>query len=106
MKNYTDMAIKKASQSSCTYKISAMGFNKKGDYVGSAINKKKKCGHGLGLHAEIELIKKYNKRISTILICRVNNKGKLLPIDSCVTCKKICEKLNIKLITVKGRKDD
>jgi hypothetical protein len=28
-------------------------------------------------------------------------KGKLLPIDPCDTCKKICEKLNIKIITIK-----
>jgi len=98
--NILQLAISKAKQSDCTYKISAIGFNKKGDLVGCAINKKKKCQHGMGLHAEIELIKKYKKRISTIIICRVNNSGDLLPIDPCETCAKICKRLNIKIITI------
>jgi cytidine deaminase len=98
--NIIKTAINKAKQSTATYKISALGFNKKGDFIVSAINKKKKCAKGMGLHAEIELIKKYRKCISTILICRVNNNGDILPIDPCDTCRKICKRLNIRIITI------
>ena len=100
IQNILEIAVDKALQSNCTYKISAIGFNRKGDYIGSAINKKKKCQKGMGLHAEIELIKKYKKRLSSIIICRVNSKGQLLPIHPCETCQKICDKLNIKVMTI------
>jgi len=94
------LAIKKAMQSDCTYKISAIGFNSKGDVIGSAINRKHRFGRYNGLHAEIALIKKYHG-IASVLICRVNKTGKLLPIDPCPRCKKLLDNMGIRIYTLK-----
>lgn len=97
-----NLAIKKAQQSNCTYKISALGFNAKGDYIGAVFNKKSNCRHSIngknGLHAEIELFKKYYP--SSILILRTNNSSKLLPIHPCKRCKSILVSNRVRLFTI------
>lgn len=96
-----DYAISKALQSSCTYKVSAIGISRKGDILGCSINKRKICKKGMSIHAEVDLIKKYGRKIKTIIVCRVNNKGNVMPIDPCSTCLKIATRMGINIITVK-----
>ena len=96
------LAIKKARQSSCRYKISALGFNRKGDFIGSAINAKRLPKHGCSLHAEIALIRKYGKRLSVIIICRTNKTGTSnLPIHPCPTCSSMANRYSITIKTVR-----
>lgn len=100
-KHLVDKAKSKAIKSNCRYKISALGFSRKGDLIGAVTNGHRFEKQGGGLHAETELIKKYGKKLKTILICRVGNRGDLLPISPCNNCKKVADKLNIKIISVK-----
>lgn len=101
MRHLINKARSKAIKSSCRYKISALGFSRKGDLLGTTNNGHRFESKGGGLHAEIELIKKYGRKLKTILICRVGNGGDLLPISPCNNCKKVADKLNIKIISVK-----
>lgn len=95
------LAIKKAVKSPCVYKISALGFNRKGDLIGSSTNKKYKCQHNMGKHAEMELMKRYGKSLSTIIICRVNPKGVMLPISPCKRCSKMADNYGISISTLR-----
>ena len=95
-----DRAINKAGQSSCIHKVSAIGLDKNGQYVDSAINKRRFFKHGGGIHAEIELIRKCGPRLKTIILCRVNESGECLPIDPCIHCQKVIDKLGIKVVTL------
>lgn len=101
---------KKASKSQCTYRVSAVAFDAKGNILGQAVNKhsqwdviEKYNGEGragTAKHAERCLIHQYGQNIKTILICRVGRTGKLRPIDPCPACKKAAEKYGIKIISV------
>mgnify|MGYP003295719115 CR=1 FL=1 len=101
---------RKAHKSDCTYKISGIAFDKKGDILGSAVNKhsewnvlEKENGEGragTAKHVERELIKRYGQNIKTILICRVGHSGIIRKIDPCLACKKVADKLGIKIISV------
>jgi cytidine deaminase len=93
-------AIKKALISNCRYKISALGFNYKGDMIYSSFNKKRFPRIGGGIHAEMAVMAKYGRLIKTILICRVNKSGNLLPIHPCKICKTKAEELGIKILTI------
>ena len=98
--NLIRLAIKKASQSICCYKISSIGLNKRGEILGSTTNKHGKSGKGKGKHSEIELIKRYGNKIKTIIICRIGNSGDILPIHCCKNCQKVIDKMGIKVLTV------
>jgi deoxycytidylate deaminase len=101
MQEIINMAKKKASQSSCKYKVSAIAFNKKGEVIGDAVNKHGQHNtHYRGLHAEMECLSRCKSTPKVMLICRVNPKGELLQIDPCETCKKVLEKKGIKILTV------
>ena len=93
--------LKKATLSLCRYKVSAVGITSRGNILGYSFNKprlQKKYGD---LHAEMDLIHRYGEKISTIIICRVNDKGThLLPIEPCEKCAKVAEKLGIKIISL------
>jgi cytidine deaminase len=98
-----DKAINKAKQSTCRYKVSAIGLNKKGDVFCSSINKQFLSSRGGGLHAEMILMRRYGRKIKSIIICRINNYGEPLPIDPCENCKKMADKLDITITSVKRR---
>lgn len=86
-----------------TYPIVAIGLNKSGDIIGIASNKINNCSiakKGNGKHAERELIRKYGKSIKTIILYRKGNNGSCLPIHPCNVCKKVCDKLNIKVFSI------
>lgn len=93
-------AIQKAKKSNCRYKVSAIGFNHKGDVLGTAYNTHRFTRKSGGIHAEINLIRKYKNQLKTILICRVGHSGELLPIECCDKCQKVCDKLGIKVISI------
>jgi rubrerythrin len=100
----------KASKSYCTYKISAIAFDKKGDILGHVTNKhsdwdvlakeKGQGRSGTAKHAERLLMQRYKGLIKTILICRVGHSGEIRPIDPCPACKKVADKLGISIISV------
>jgi hypothetical protein len=95
-------AIKKAMQSLCRYKISALGFNAKGELVHIAMNGFHQSKYGGGLHAEEKVFRvAAKKNIVKIIIARVGNNGDVLPIEPCPKCKKIADKLNIQIESVK-----
>lgn len=95
-----DQAIKKAQKSSCRHKVVAVGFSKRGDYVGTCTNLPRFCKEGGSIHAEANLIRTYGKRIRDIYIMRVGRSGQLLPIEACENCSKIAEKNGIKIHSV------
>lgn len=107
-----ELLIEKAMNSPCTYKVSAIAFDAKGDILGHCTNshsknwnviEKDKVGRpGTAQHAERRLMRIYKERISTILICRVGNSGEIRPIDPCATCKKVADKYGIKIISVQS----
>ena len=97
---HLEILQQKACQSVCRYKISALGINKKGEVVGVSSNKPRFNRHHGGLHAEAELIRKYGSKIKTIIICRVNQNGGLLPIKPCVACDKLSKKMGIKIVSI------
>jgi hypothetical protein len=94
------LAKTKAKQSNCRYKVAALGFNRKGDFIGSAVNKQKLYKHHGGQHAEMELLRKYGKKIRNIIICRMNNSGDFLPIKACENCSKVLGNLGIKIYSI------
>ena len=96
-------AIKKAAQSTCHHRVSALGFNSRGECVLSTTNKSRFLRKGGGEHAEAILMRSAKKYgIKKILICRIGRDGKLLPIDPCDMCQKIADKLNISIYTIEN----
>jgi cytidine deaminase len=94
------LAIKKARQSICRYKISAIGINAKGEVIGKSCNFPrfyKKCG---GIHAEMNLMWQKGPALHTIFICRINKRGDILPIDPCPMCKGKADELGIKIRSI------
>lgn len=101
-----EIAIKKAlNQNICKYKISALGFNKKGELIYKAFNKPSKKSFnekkGDGIHAEMTVMLKSGPSLHSILICRVNSSGDLLPISPCKSCQQKADELNIKIYSLK-----
>lgn len=92
-------AIAKAQQTTCRYKVVAVGFNAKGDCVGIACNARGIDRQGGSIHAEIGLLKRF-KSIRNIVLIRTNSFGKLLPIEPCNTCRKILDKKGIEVKTI------
>jgi len=93
-------AIKKASQSSCRYKVSAIGFGSKGEYIGATVNSPRFNKYGGGYHAEMKLMARYGRTLKTVFICRVGGNGDMLPIDPCSRCKNKADDLGIKIVTL------
>ena len=100
----------KASHSDCTYKISAIAFDKKGNVLGHVTNKhsawdviKKENGigrAGTAKHAERLLMQRYQGIVKTIVICRVGHSGELRPIGPCPACQKVAKKLGVKICSI------
>ena len=94
---------KKAAQTPCTFKVSAIGFNTHGEAVIRVYNEYRFDNKGGGLHAEEKIFRvAKRKNIKTILICRVSKSGSLLPIEPCKRCRSKANKLGIKIISVEA----
>jgi len=101
MKYLIHLGVKKALQSKCTYKVSSIALNSKGDVLGTTINSKKICRKGGSNHAEMQAWMKWGKKIKTLVIFRVNSHGKLLPIDPCPMCRNfLVNRCNIKIVSI------
>lgn len=98
MEYLVNIAVKKAQQSKCRHRVSAIALDRAGKVLATAHNRHRLMTKGGGIHAEQMLFGIHG--VKTILICRVNKNGKLLPIDPCKKCKKIAKKLNIKIKSV------
>ena len=100
----------KALHSPCTYKVSAIALDAKGDILGHVTNthskgwdilEKQEVGRpGTAFHAEKRLIQQYSQLIKTIVICRVGRSGELRPIDPCPACKRTADKYGIKIVSL------
>jgi len=97
--NIIDKAIRRASKSICRYKVSAIGLNKKGEIIGSSVNTIRFNRLNGGIHAEASLIGRYGSQLKTIIICRVNKTGGVLPIEPCDNCQKLANKFGIKIVS-------
>lgn len=94
-----DLAVSKARQSACRYKISAIGLNKKLEVIYSATNKPRFSKPAGGRHAEMDVFEKAGPGLKFVIIARINNKGELLPISPCKTCSEKAEELGIKILS-------
>lgn len=104
--NIINIAKNKAKQSICRYKISAIGFNHRGELIGKSFNRQRFIRKGGGIHAEMHLMSRYGTALKTIIICRVNNSGECLPIDPCETCKRKADEMGIKIYSIKEHSVD
>ena len=111
--NILSILKEKASKSDCTYKVSAICFDKKGNMLGHMSNQHsrwnvvEKTGTGragTAVHAERRAMQRYAGVVKTIIICRVGNSGELRPIDPCPVCSKVAAKLGVKIISVSAEK--
>lgn len=100
------LAIRKAQKSICTYKVSAVGLNRRGEVIGKTFNSPWLDKRRGSSHAEMALMKRYYKKgLKTILLVRVNNDGDLLPIDPCDVCARKAQDLGIKIKTIRSSHD-
>jgi len=96
--------IDKAKKGPASYKVSAIALNKKGEILGFSVCSQRRSirlnRRGSGVHAERKLISQYGTRIKIIIICRVGKNDILSPIHPCITCKRIADRLNIKIYSI------
>lgn len=98
--NVTQQAINKALQSPCNHKVSAVAYDHKGDILGFTANSQFINNKGGGIHAEGKAIAIWGRRIKTLMICRANVSGQLLPIHPCQKCRKAAAKYGITIKTI------
>lgn len=108
--NVVSLLCEKASHSPCTYRVSAIAFDAKGDVLGHATNSHSANWNvclrdgvgraGTGQHAERVLMRRYRNLVKTILICRIGRSGVMRPIDPCPTCRKVAAKYGVKIISI------
>ena len=98
-------AIKKALQSPCRHRICAISFDRKGNLLGFTANTPGYfSSKGAGIHAEQKAIQIWKTRIKTILMCRANKSGQLLPIHPCEKCSKLSKKYGITIRTIEDKR--
>jgi len=99
--NLSNMVIKKALKSPCRHKVAAIALNRKGEVLGITFNYSRPGEmfnkKGGGIHAERQAILRWGKSIKSLIISRVNKTGQLIPIHACTNCKKMADKLGIKI---------
>lgn len=100
----THLLRKKAAQSSSKYRISAMAFDSRGEFLGQAFNglpmDEMDVKEGSGVHAEARLMRKYGQVAKTIVISRIGHNGDWRPIQPCPKCQELARKLGIRLETI------
>jgi cytidine deaminase len=93
-------AIRKAQNSTCRYKVCCIGFNRKGDLLGTTNNIRRLDKQGMSLHAEVVMLKRFGRKVNSIVLIRTNNSGKLLPIHPCDTCRSLLDNYGITVRTI------
>ncbi len=91
----------KASKSICHFKVAALGIDHKNQFLGCTFNVPRFSRRGGGIHAEMQLMKKFNKRLKKILILRLGQSGDILPINPCNVCSTKAKELGIKIQSIK-----
>jgi len=94
----------KATQSPSMYRLGGVAFNEKGEVLGYARNSWRNDaieGKGTGRHVEANLIARYKGNVHTIIIMRIGGAGDILPIEPCPKCRKLAEKMGVKIYSVK-----
>lgn len=99
------VAKKKATQSFSKYRISAIALDKMGNILATAVNRPRFSKKGGGVHAEIIALRKGGPKTHSIIICRIGNAGDVLAIEPCENCKRILDKLKIKVYSVDHNKE-
>lgn len=94
-------AIKKAQQSICRYKVSAIGLNHRGEIICTAMNKPRFVRKGGGLHAEMNVMRLAGPSLKSIVLCRVGARGDLRSIDPCNMCREKAEEIGVKIYTIR-----
>ena len=97
-----ERAKRKASQSTCTYKVAAIGFNRRGEIIHTAVNRSRFDRKDTGVHAEMRVMLMAGPALKTVIICRVNNRGDLLPIEPCPVCQKKAEELGVRIVSIES----
>jgi cytidine deaminase len=100
MNDLVEMAMKKAQQSGCKFKISAIALDKRGDVIATAVNRPRFNREGGGVHAEMVALQKGGRKVHSMIICRVGNSGDLLPIEPCDQCKRVLDKKRVKVYSI------
>ena len=98
--NIIEIVKKKALKSICRYRVGAIGISSDGRILKTTFNRPRFFRRYGGIHAEREIMRTCGKNLKSILICRVNAHGKLLPIHPCETCREIANELNVKIYSV------
>ena len=95
--------VKKAGQSSCRFRVGAIGFDHRGKVIGVKYNSPRFHKRGGGQHAEQALMASSPKSLRTILIVRIGNGGALRPIHACNACQSKADELGITIRTVEEK---
>ena len=95
-----DLLIKKAMKSPCKFKIGAIGFDKVGNIVGIMTNIPYIDVKGGGYHAEMRLMRNTPRSLRTVIILRVNKRGKVKPIHPCPNCAREAQKRGVVIKSV------
>ena len=101
--NYINRMRNKAKFSRGKYRVIAIAFTVKGNFLGISMNGFRpglSNRKGSGDHAETKLIRKFGQRIDKIYIMRFGNELTPLPIHPCENCAKTAKKLGIKIICI------
>lgn len=96
---YIDRAIKKASDSKCKYKVAAIGFDARGNFLAVTTNRPRFSRVGGSVHAEMRLMHKYANRLKTIFIFRLC-RNDIKRMDPCDACTSKADELNINITTI------
>ena len=95
---------KKAEQSPSKTRVSAIAFDRNGDFIAQAFNTLPidgvRLNKGAGIHAEAKLMRKYGTLVKTIIISRIGRGGAWLPIQPCEKCQELARKLGIKIVPI------
>lgn len=94
--------ISKAVSSQCKYKVSAIAFDKRGNFLGVCSNKPFLSKKGGSIHAEMQLLNRYgSSNIDRVILLRTNlNGSSFLPIKPCDACKRVLDKHGIKVFSI------
>lgn len=90
-------ALQLARKKINTFHIAAAAYTRKGNLIDITTNLP--CGWpgNRFVHAEGRLMLKYGRRISRIVLVRVGHGGQKRPIGPCEECRKLAERLGIKI---------
>jgi cytidine deaminase len=98
LQNIYDRLISKASKSICKHRVAALGLDAEGRIVNCKFNRPRFSKKGGGVHAELDAIK--DQRVKSVVICRISSAGRILPLEPCLACRKVLNKLKIKILSI------